>query len=87
MTYVADTPDRSRLWQIQTPAEVFVMPWLLEAYRKRKRHGGHNRQMMLWWLKNIPVIPIKTIKGDYRRIMQEHTPEDLVNAEAFLDNL
>ena len=33
--YVADTPDRSRLWQIQTP-QSFSYALVLEAYRKRE---------------------------------------------------
>ena len=41
--YVADTPDRSRLWQIQTP-QSFSYALVLEAYRKREDAGQENGQ-------------------------------------------
>lgn len=83
--YVADTPDRSRLWQIQTP-QSFSYGLVLEAYRKRAEamDGTVTDDAMV--VEKYTSHPIRLLKGDYRNI-KITTPEDLVIAKAFLDNL
>lgn len=83
--YVADTPDRSKLWQIQTP-QSFSYALVFEAYRKREQamDGSVTDDAMV--VEKYTSHPIRLLKGDYRNI-KITTPEDLVIAEAFLDNL
>ncbi len=83
--YVADTPDRSRLWQVQTP-QSFSYALVLEAYRKREEvmDGTVTDDAMV--VEKYTRHPIRLLKGDYRNI-KITTPEDMVIAEAFLDNL
>ena len=83
--YVADTPDRSRLWQIQTP-QSFSYALVLEAYRKREEAMDGTMTDDAMVVEKYISHPIRLLKGDYRNI-KITTPEDLVIAEAFLDNL
>ena len=83
--YVADTPDRSRLWQIQTP-QSFSYALVLEAYRKREEAMDGTMTDDAMVVEKYTSYPIRLLKGDYRNI-KITTPEDLVIAEAFLDNL
>lgn len=83
--YVADTPDRSRLWQIQTP-QSFSYALVLEAYRKREEAMDGTMTDDAMVVEKYTGHPIRLLKGDYRNI-KITTPEDLVIAEAFLDNL
>ena len=83
--YVADTPDRSRLWQIQTP-QSFSYALVLEAYRKREEAMDGTMTDDAMVVEKYTSHPIRLFKGDYRNI-KITTPEDLVIAEAFLDNL
>ena len=83
--YVADTPDRSRLWQIQTP-QSFSYALVLEAYRKREEAMDGTMTDDAMVVEKYTSLPIRLLKGDYRNI-KITTPEDLVIAEAFLDNL
>ena len=83
--YVADTPDRSRLWQIQTP-QSFSYALVLEAYRKREEAMDGTMTDDAMVVEKYTSHPIRLLKGDYCNI-KITTPEDLVIAEAFLDNL
>ena len=83
--YVADTPDRSRLWQIQTP-QSFSYALVLEAYRKREEAMDGTMTDDAMVVEKYTSHPIRLLNGDYRNI-KITTPEDLVIAEAFLDNL
>lgn len=82
--WASATPDRSHLWQVQTP-QAFAYPLVREAYDRImaepalqqgitddamvvERHGGH---------------PVKLVKGSYENL-KITTPEDLVLAQALL---
>ena len=79
---VADAPDRSRLWQIQTP-QSFSYALVLEAYRKREEAMDGTMTDDAMVVEKYTSHPIRLLKGDYRNI-KITTPEDLVVAEAFL---
>lgn len=79
--YVADTPERSKLWQIQTP-QTFSYALVSEAYRKRAEAGGNHRHRRCHGCEKYADHSIYLLKGDYRNI-KITTPEDLVIAEAF----
>ena len=80
----AGTPDRSRLWQIQTP-QTFSFPLIFEAYsRILSRPEGQERitdDAMV--LEAESDCRVKLIEGDYRNI-KVTTPEDILIAEALL---
>ena len=79
--YVADTPERSKLWQIQTP-QTFSMPLYQKHIEKEQKRGYHRHDAMV--VEKYADHSIYLLKGDYRNI-KITTPEDLVIAEAFLN--
>ena len=81
--YVSDTPDRSKLWQIQTP-QTFSYALVSEAYRKRAEAGDTTVTDDAMVVEKYADHSIYLLKGDYRNI-KITTPEDLVIAEAFLN--
>lgn len=82
--YVADTPDRSKLWQIQTP-QTFSYALVTEAYRKRAEADDTTVTDDAMVVEKYANYPIYLLKGDYRNI-KITTPEDLIIAEAFLND-
>ena len=77
---VVATPERERLWQVQTP-QAFRFELLFRAYQKAAQEGfcGTDDACLVERL-GAPVI---MIEGDYRNI-KITTPEDLRIAEALL---
>mgnify|MGYP002554735973 CR=1 FL=1 len=78
-----NTPDRSTLWQIQTP-QTFSYALVSEAYRKRAEAGDTTVTDDAMVVEKYADHSIYLLKGDYRNI-KITTPEDLVIAEAFLN--
>lgn len=86
--YVKSTPDRSLVWQIQTP-QVFEKELITDAYRKLLTSEDALKNA------NVPItddamvveyfmnIPVKLVEGSYRN-MKITTPEDLRLAEALV---
>ena len=86
--YAARTPDRSLVWQIQTP-QVFESALIIEAYEKLMQEKDRlaaagiritDDAMVVETLMNLPV---RLVQGSYENI-KITTPEDLAVAEAFL---
>lgn len=87
--YVKSTPNRSLVWQIQTP-QVFEKELILAAYKKLLA-GEETLQaeqvvvtddaMVVEYFTNTPV---KLVEGSYKNI-KITTPEDLKLAEIFLN--
>lgn len=87
--FAAETPDRSRVWMIQTP-QVFEISLIIEAYSRlmRKEYTtGHvqvtDDAMVVEQEMNLPV---KMIEGSYENI-KVTTPEDLAVADAFVQRM
>lgn len=87
--FVADTPARSLLWQIQTP-QVFERKLIVTAYERlldrekeltEKGIVVTDDAMVVEYFMNIPV---KLVQGSYRNI-KITTPEDLKIAEILLE--
>ena len=80
--FAAQTPDRSRLWMVQTP-QVFSYSLIKEAYDKlfEQNISGVTDDAMV--LEQMTGHPVKLVEGSYRNI-KITTPEDLLVAEAFL---
>lgn len=81
--YAAGTPDRSRLWAVQTP-QSFSRALLLEAYDAMGRADATSvptDDAML--VEQFTGQKVKLIRGTYENI-KVTTPEDLLIAEVFL---
>ena len=75
--FVAATPDRSRLWQIQTP-QAFSYQWIRQAYdklfsREEYQQGITDDAMVL---ETMSSHRVKLIEGSYSNI-KVTTPEDM----------
>lgn len=75
-----DTPDRSALWQIQTP-QTFQKERIVKAYKQAKDAGFIGTDDAS--LAEYSGYPVKVIMGSYRNI-KITTQEDLLIGEAFL---
>lgn len=76
------TPDRSRVWMIQTP-QVFYYPLIKKAHDQlmQQEVSGITDDAMV--LERMTGKQVKLVEGSYRNI-KITTPEDLLIAEAFL---
>lgn len=77
--FVADTPDRSRLWSIQTP-QGFEFSLIKKAHDMAVQNNYLGTDDMV--LVEMQGIPVKIIEGNYRNI-KITTQEDLIIGEAF----
>ena len=86
--YAGQTPDRSLVWQIQTP-QVFESTLIAEAYerlvqeKERLCAEGVRITDDAMVVENFMNVPVRLVQGSYENI-KITTPEDLVIAEAFL---
>ena len=82
--YVADTPDRSLMWSVQTP-QCFAYDVVLEAYEKLQHADKTGVTDDAMVVEQMLHIPVKLIEGSYDNI-KVTTPEDLVLGEQILSN-
>lgn len=80
--FALDTPDRSTLWQIQTP-QCFVTEEIRESYQKMMEAHDQSVTDDAMVMEKYGNRKIKLIEGSYENI-KVTTPEDLVIGEAFL---
>lgn len=84
--FSARTPDRSLLWQVQTP-QTFQYGLIKKAYdqmiKDPSRQQGITDDAMV--IESITGQKVKLIEGSYQNI-KVTTPEDLLAAAAFLQN-
>ncbi len=83
--FVKETPDRSLLWQIQTP-QAFSYPLILTAYEKLLARGEVSVTDDSMVLEQMTEHKVKLVQGNYQNL-KITTPEDLVAAEAYLSFL
>lgn len=79
---VLQTPDRRRVWSVQTP-QVFAYELILKAHKKIRQADMSqitDDAMVVEWLGETPV---KMVEGSYENI-KITTPEDMEVAEVFL---
>lgn len=87
-SFAAQTPDRSLVWQIQTP-QVFESALIMEAYEKLMQEKeslaakGIRITDDAMVVETLMDLPVKLVEGSYENI-KITTPEDLLTAEAFL---
>lgn len=90
--FAVSTPDRSRVWTIQTP-QVFDTILITQAYDQLRRQyrqsgqsGGHTPPPVTddaSVVERFTDIKVKLVEGSYQNI-KITTPEDIKLAEAFL---
>lgn len=86
--FVASTPDRSQIWQIQTP-QVFKRQLIAAAYdklleeEKKLITEGVKVTDDAMVVEYFMSVPVKLVQGSYQNI-KITTPEDLKIAEAFV---
>ncbi len=81
----AGTPERKKLWQIQTP-QAFSFSLVLDAYRRilAEPDGQEGITDDAMVVEAMTACRVKLIGGDYRNI-KVTTPEDILIAEALLE--
>lgn len=80
--YGMETPDRSALWQIQTP-QTFQASLIKEAYSRMRQSKIGNITDDTMLVEQYCETRVKVIEGDYHNI-KITTPEDMILAEVFL---
>lgn len=82
--YAEATPDRSKLWAVQTP-QAFTYSLILSAYRKLfdkdEYQNGITDDAMV--VEQMAGHKVKLIEGSYENV-KVTTPEDVMIAEVFL---
>lgn len=76
--FVAQTPDRTNLWSIQTP-QGFYIPIILAAHEKAIQDDFLGTDDMM--LVERQGIPVKIVEGSYQNI-KITTPDDLIIGES-----
>lgn len=80
--FVANTPDRSLVWSIQTP-QVFDFSLAYEAYEALEKSGRSDVTDDAMIVEAFTDTKVRLVKGSYKNI-KITTPEDLKIAETFL---
>ena len=81
---IVQSPDRSLVWQAQTP-QVFSVPLIAEAFRRlmQKDPSGITDDAMV--VESQMGVTVRMVEGSYQNI-KITTPEDLGIAESILKN-
>ena len=83
--FAEETPDRGKLWQIQTP-QSFSYAMIMDAYQKLMAIGDDSVTDDAMVLEKMTKHRVRLIEGDYRNI-KVTTPEDMCVAEAYLKDM
>lgn len=87
--FVAETPDRSRLYAVQTP-QTFFLPLILEAYKRLEGQAETLKKDGIQITDDAMVVetmlkrPVKLVEASYENI-KITTPEDMEVAKSFLN--
>ncbi len=86
-SFAVETPDRSRVWQIQTP-QAFAFPLIYQAYQKLLEQEAGGKKLRVtddaMVLEAMGQGKVKLVEGSYENI-KITTPEDLEVAQMFLE--
>ena len=82
--FVTDTPDRRKVWIIQTP-QVFSYKLILDAHRKIRDEGTEGITDDAMIIERMTDVRVKLAEGSYDNI-KITTPEDIAVAEAILNS-
>ena len=81
-TFISETPNRSFVWQVQTP-QVFQIDMVKEAYEKMMKSGYTQATDDAMVVEKMLGKKVKLVEGSYENI-KITTPEDLDIAKIFL---
>lgn len=81
---VQETPDRNRVWMIQTP-QIFEYDLIRKAHEAIRKKGGSNITDDAMIVEQETQAEVRLVEGSYRNI-KITTPEDLIIARSFLEN-
>lgn len=79
---IQETPDRNRVWMVQTP-QIFSYQLIRSAYESIRKKDMSNITDDAMVAEQEAGVPILLAEGSYRNI-KITTPEDLLIAESFL---
>ena len=82
--YIAETPDRSKVWMIQTP-QIFQYALIRNAHESIRTREMSNVTDDAMVVEQETGIKVRLAEGSYQNI-KITTPEDLGVAELFLGN-
>lgn len=80
--YVVDTPERKRVWMIQTP-QVFAYDVIRQAHEEIRQGDMRGITDDAMVVEQQGKYQVKMVEGSYKN-MKITTPEDLLVAESFL---
>ena len=81
--FITDTPDRQRLWRVQTP-QVFRTSLILEAHKKAIKDESNAPDDAT--LVERLGSPVKLVIGSYQNVKLT-TPEDMLTAETIISRI
>ena len=79
---ITESPDRSFVWQAQTP-QAFAIPLIIEAFEKQMKEDCSHITDDAMVVERQMGVPVYMVEGSYRNI-KITTPEDLMIAQALL---
>ena len=79
---ITESPDRSFVWQAQTP-QAFAIPLIIEAFEKQMKEDCSHITDDAMVVERRMGVPVYMVEGSYRNI-KITTPEDLMIAQALL---
>ena len=79
---ITESPDRSFVWQAQTP-QAFAIPLIIEAFEKQMKEDCSHIMDDAMVVERQMGVPVYMVEGSYRNI-KITTPEDLMIAQALL---
>ncbi len=79
---ITESPDRSFVWQAQTP-QAFTIPLIIEAFEKQMKEDCSHITDDAMVVERQMGVPVYMVEGSYRNI-KITTPEDLMIAQALL---
>ncbi len=82
MEFADNTPERKRVWTIQTP-QTFAFPLIMAAYEQIQKNTPEGITDDAMVVESQQLAKVKLIEGSYENIKLT-TPEDMEIAEVFL---
>lgn len=79
---ITESPDRSFVWQAQTP-QAFALPLIIEAFEKQMKEDCSHITDDAMVVERQMGVPVYMVEGSYCNI-KITTPEDLMIAQALL---
>ena len=79
---ITESPDRSFVWQAQTP-QAFAIPLIIEAFEKQMKEDCSHITDDAMVVERQMGVPVYMVEGSYRNI-KITTPEDLMIAQELL---